>query len=265
MNDILQIAAERLRAAGIEFSRADARILFEYASRNGSDFELLLERRLCHEPVAYITGHREFWSLDFEVGPGVLIPRPETETLVEQALRELPERTQPYRILDMGTGSGCLLISLLKEFSDASGVGIDSSDAALSWAKRNVARFGLGNRCLLLKSDWAEADGLFDLVVSNPPYIPVAEIHSLQPDVRDFEPRAALDGGPGGLAAYRAIAPVLAQNLKADGVALLEIGSGQHHLMGGLMEAQGLAVLRIEPDLAGILRCVVVRKAAGKR
>lgn len=265
MNDILQIAAERLRTAGIESARADARILLEHASRNGSDFELLLQRRLRHEPVAYITGHREFWSLDFEVGPGVLIPRPETETLIEQALRELPVTTNSYRILDLGTGSGCLLISLLKEFTDASGVGIDSSDAALFWAKRNVARYGLTGRCQILRSDWAEAEGPFDLIVSNPPYIPAADIMDLQPDVRDFEPNAALDGGPDGLAAYLAIAPVLTRNLKADGVALLEIGSGQHHLVRRIMEAQGLAVLRIEPDLAGIPRCVVVRKAAGKR
>jgi release factor glutamine methyltransferase len=313
VNDILREAAERLRGAGIDCPRADARLLWEHAqqiaqtelshppleggskrealrggvnfrkqnpspknsspaSGAGSNFSTLPQgegtvrgyfesfvcRRLAHEPVAYIVGHKEFWSLDFEVGAGALIPRPETETLIEHALRELPDRTHPYRILDLGTGSGCLLMSLLREFPNATSVGIDSSDAALSWAKRNVARHGLGERCELSNLDWAEVDGHFDLIVSNPPYIPTADIAGLQPDVRDFEPKEALDGGPDGLAAYRAIAPVLKRNLRVHGLALLEIGAGQHQMVEKIMGTEGLPT-RTKPDLAGIPRCMVVR------
>lgn len=264
MNHILRNAADRLRAAGIESARADARILLEHAERNGLDFEVLVRRRVAHEPVAYITGHKEFWSLDFEVGPGVLIPRPETETLVEQALCELPDRKQPYRFLDLGTGSGCLLIALLKEFPNAIGVGIDGSAAALFWAEQNVMRHGLGHRCRFRKADWAEVDGHFDLIMSNPPYISTADVAGLQPDVRDFEPEAALDGGQGGLTAYRAIAPILGRNLKANGIAVLEIGAGQHQFAGRIIEGQGLTIVRAKPDLGGILRCLVVRKPLGK-
>jgi release factor glutamine methyltransferase len=265
VNDLLRDAVERLRPAGIESSRAEARLLWECAQAAGADFEILLQRRLAREPISYITGHKEFWSLDFEVGPGVLIPRPETETLVEQALRELQDKAQPYRILDLGTGSGCLLIALLKEFPNATGVGIDSSEAALSWAHRNTTHHGMSNRCELSKSDWGRAQGTFDLIVSNPPYIPSSCIAGLAPDVQNYEPRESLDGGPDGLDAYRALMPVLCKNLKGDGVALLEIGAGQHHMVRRISESQGLAGGRIEPDLAGIPRCVVVRKPADER
>jgi release factor glutamine methyltransferase len=265
VNGLLRDAVERLRSAGIESSRAEARLLWECAEAADVGFETLLQRRLAHEPIAYITGHKEFWSLDFEVGPGVLIPRPETETLVEQALRELPDATQPYRILDLGTGSACLLVALLKELPNATGTGIDSSEAALSWANRNTTHHGMSGRCELLESDWAGTEGAFDLIVSNPPYIPSRCIAGLPPDVRNYEPRESLDGGPDGLDAYRALMPVLSQNLKGNGLALLEIGVGQHHMVRNVLENQGLTVGRIEPDLGGIPRCVVVRRPAGER
>jgi len=199
--------------------------------------------------------------LEFEVGPGVLIPRPETETLIEQSLAALPDREPPYRMLDLGVGSGCLLIALLKEFPNATGQGIDSSDQAIGWARRNVARHGLESRCQLQEGNWAAAAGSFDLIVSNPPYIPSAEIAALARDVREYEAREALDGGPDGLEAYRSLAPILKRNLGPDGVALLEIGAGQHHMVERIMVAEGLRVPRIAPDLAGIPRCVVVRQA----
>lgn len=261
MNDVLRSAAERLRTAGIDSARADVRLLWEHAQQRGGDFANLLRRRLAHEPIAYITGRKEFWSLAFEVGPGALIPRPETETLVEQALVELTDREGPYRVLDLGTGSGCLLIALLTELPGAVGEGIDSSEQALGWARRNVAKHGLESRCGLGRVDWAAAAGSFDLIVSNPPYIPSAEIAALPGDVRDYEPREALNGGPDGLAAYRALAPLLKRHLGPEGVALLEIGAGQHHMVKQIMEAEGLNVLRITADLTGTPRCVVVRQA----
>ena len=265
MNDLLRDAVERLRSAGIESSRAEARLLWECATAGGAEFEILLQRRLAREPIAYITGHKEFWSMDFEVGPGVLVPRPETETLVELALRALADAVQPYRILDLGTGSACLLVALLKEFPNATGVGIDSSEAALSWAHRNTTHHEMSGRCELSQLDWVGAQGTFDLIVSNPPYIPSNEIAALAPDVQNYEPREALDGGPDGLDAYRALALILRRNLKREGLALLEIGVGQHHMVRGILESQGLTVGRIEADLAGIPRCVVVRKPTGER
>jgi len=260
VNDLLRDAVERLRSTGSESSRAEARLLWDCAHAAGEEFEILLQRRLAREPIAYITGHKEFWSLDFEIGPGVLVPRPETETLVEVALRELPDVARPYRILDLGTGSACLLVALLKEFPNATGVGIDRSKAALSWARRNTTHHEMSARCELSQLDWLGARGTFDLIVSNPPYIPSSHIAALAPDVQNYEPREALDGGPDGLDAYRALAPILRRNLKGDGLALLEIGAGQHHMVRGISESQGLTVGRIEPDLAGIPRCVVVRR-----
>ncbi|MFL5239960.1 MAG: peptide chain release factor N(5)-glutamine methyltransferase, partial [Rhizomicrobium sp.] len=221
----------------------------------------LLQRRLAHEPLAYITGHKEFWSLDFEVGSGALIPRPETETLVQQALREVPDRKGDNRILDLGTGTGCLLIALLKEFSNATGVGIDSSEAALQWARGNRSRHRLESRCTLVERTWDAAEDGFDLIVSNPPYIPSGDLAGLAPHIRDYEPESALDGGPDGLAAYRALAPVLKRSLKPRGIALLEMGVGQGHMVKEIIREAGLGIPKIVPDLAGIPRCVVVRPA----
>jgi release factor glutamine methyltransferase len=259
VNDPIREAADRLRATGIESSRAEARLLWEHAHGNQVVFEELIERRLQREPVAYIIGHKEFWSLDFEVGRGVLIPRPETETLVEVALADLPDRIGAYRVLDLGTGSGCLLVTLLSEFPNTTGVGIDSSEAALGWARRNIAKHGLAERAELVQAAWEAAEGAFDLIVSNPPYIRTGDLAGVPPDVRHHEPRDALDGGPDGLAAYTALAPILKRHLRPQGLGLMEIGAGQHHMVGEIMAAAGLEVARIAADLAGIPRCVVVR------
>jgi release factor glutamine methyltransferase len=230
--------------------------LWEQAQKTGADFQALVARREQREPVAYITGHREFWSLDFGVGPGVLVPRPDTETLVEEALRLVADRDTPLRIADFGTGSGAILIAVLKEFSCATGIGFESSPDAFRYAAANAARL-VGPRAEIRLEDWNSASGSFDLIFCNPPYIPSIEIESLAPDVARFEPRAALDGGPDGLSAYRGLAKLLPGLLKPGGHALLEIGAGQALAIPSLF--QGLEIVRIAPDLSGIPRCVILR------
>jgi len=256
VNDTVLAAAKRMAAAGIDSARADARILWDAARGDVAAFDALIARRLTHEPIAYITGHKEFWSLDFDVGPGVLVPRPDTETLIEEAIRLVADRTAPLRIADLGTGSGAILCAALREFPNATGIGWEASPAAYAFAARNAARL-VGARADIRLGDWNEAVGPFDLVFSNPPYIPAADIESLDPDVAAFEPHTALDGGPDGLDAYRALAGLLPKILAPGGFALLEIGIGQASAMGTLF--QKLQMIRIVPDLAGIPRCVLLQ------
>lgn len=268
---LIATAAVRLAAAGIEGPRAEARMLLAHvlgtsradtlnariAPDQAARFDALVLRRAAHEPFAYITGRREFWSLDFAVGPGVLIPRPDTETLIEEALRLAPDRTANLRIADLGTGSGAILIAILREFPNAIGIGFESSPDAFGWARDNARRLMPGRADIRL-ADWNAADGPFDLVFCNPPYIPSADIAALEPEVRDHEPRAALDGGADGLDAYRALGTLLPAILKPGGHALLEIGVGQAGSMESLFP--GLITVRIAPDLAGIPRCLVLQK-----
>jgi len=261
-----------LAEAGIENPRGEARLLLSRALNISRDetlsvkdlnpdqagrLEFLVGRRAKGEPFAYITGRKEFWSLDFEVGPGVLVPRPDTESLVEEAIRLVPDRGAPLRVADLGTGSGALLIAALKEFSNATGIGFESSRPAHGYASRNAARL-IGARAEIRLADWNRADGPFDLVFSNPPYIPSADIESLAPDVSRYEPRQALDGGPDGLEAYRGLAKLLPGLLKSGGHALLEIGLGQANAMEPLFRT--LEIVRIAPDLSGVPRCVILRK-----
>ena len=204
------------------------------------------------EPVAYIVGRKEFWSLDFAVGPGALIPRPDSETLIEALCKAFPDKSAPLSFLDLGTGTGCLLIAALKEYPNARGVGVDQSDDALVWALRNISLHKLEARATLIQSGWLEeATPGFDAVLCNPPYIPTAEIASLSADVRLYEPHPALDGGTDGLAAYRALAPRIARLLKSHGRAFLEIGVGQDTAVPAVLAAAGVQVLGIEPDLGG--------------
>jgi release factor glutamine methyltransferase len=269
VSDPIVAAVERLRDAGVANPRLDARLLWEHSGRIEKSalvarghaeaiFGQLVARRAAREPLAYITGHKEFWSLDFAVGPGVLIPRPETETLIEQMLMLVPDRSAPLSILDLGTGTGCLLIAALRELPNARGLGIDVSAAALTWAKRNVAAHKLGDRVSLIETGWLEeAQPGFDIVLSNPPYIPTADIAALEPEVARYEPLSALDGGPDGLGAYRALAPRIIRLLKPGARAILEIGIGQDDAVTELCRSALLQVVRIAPDLAGIPRCVV--------
>ncbi len=271
----LDEAAQGLVAAGIHNPRAEARLLLahvlgvprektltaEPTPEQAKAYAAAVARRVGHEPFAYITGHREFWSLDFEVGPGVLVPRPDTETLIEEALRAVPDRAAPLRIADLGTGSGAILCAALTEFPNASGIGFELSPHAHAIADRNAARL-IGPRAEIRLADWNAAaqeaeKNPFDLVFSNPPYIPSADIESLDPDVARFEPRAALDGGADGLTAYRALAPILSRIVAPGGFVLLEIGIGQAPAMGTLFPM--LQMIRITSDLGGIPRAVLLQ------
>lgn len=261
MSDPRPDAIRRLTEAGAGNPRLDARLLWDAAQRNPGIFESYVKRRMAHEPVAYIVGYKEFWSLEFEVSPAVLIPRPETETIVEQVLDRYPSSSTALKILDLGTGSGCLLTALLKEFPNAQGLGIDVSNEALIVAARNIARHGLQDRAEVRSGNWMEEiSGGWDVIVSNPPYIRSSDISGLEPDVRDYEPRGALDGGADGLDAVRALATAFHRHL--TGTAFVEIGAGQAESAQVLMEIKGLSVHHIAPDLAGIPRVVVTEPAA---
>ena len=260
-DSFLADALHRLTVAGVENARLDTRLLWNHATGDAALFESLIARRVAREPLAYITRRKEFWSLDFEVGPGVLIPRPESETIIEQALALFPDRDAPLKVLDLGTGSGCLLISLLKEYPNASGLGIDLSKQARAYAQRNVTRHRLAGRCEILRGDWNEAPGgPYDAILSNPPYIKTADLPGLEPEV-GCEPVEALDGGPNGLLAYRTLAPALARLLSPGGRALLEIGAGCSGEVGAVLAQCGLEVIKQAPDLAGIPRVLI----AGRR
>ncbi len=274
--ELLKTAAERLRMAKVDSPDLDARVLVKYALRL-SDAELIaaqdecaspegavalesmVARRAAGEPVARILGHKEFWGLRFELSVDTLVPRPETETLVDAAIAAFG-RAEPLRVLDLGTGTGCLLLAVLHEFPEASGLGLDLAEGAVATARRNAKASGLGDRAGFAISDWdAAAEGQFDLIVSNPPYIPRAEIEELQPEVRIHDPSLALDGGPDGLDAYRALADVAVRRLTPSGTMILELGQGQEADVAAIMAQAGLAVAGpARCDLAGIPRALVV-------
>jgi release factor glutamine methyltransferase len=221
--------------------------------------EPLLVRRTAREPLALITGHREFWSLDFHVSPATLIPRPDSETLIEAALAEFANRPPPRKIIDLGTGTGCLLLALLTEFPSAFGIGLDLNPEAVALAKRNAIHLGLADRSAFVTSDWTNSlAGRFDLIVSNPPYIPGPDIETLMPEVAHYEPKTALDGGVDGYDAYRTILPNLSHHIEPNGSAILELGLGQANYVTELAREAGLAAsLRL--DLAEIPRAIVLR------
>ena len=260
---LLADAVRRLAAAGVGNPRLDARLLLEFAKGDERLFESFVVRRTAREPLAYITSHKEFWSLDFEVGPDTLIPRPETETIIEQALAIFPDRNASLAVLDLGTGTGCLLVAFLKEFPNTRGLGIDLSEKACAVSRRNAARHEVGDRCEIRVGDWAATvTGTFDVILSNPPYVRTADLAGLEPEVVCYEPIPALDGGPDGLAAYRVLAPELVRLLRPGGHALVEIGVGQSGEVAALTLHAGLEVVRIAPDLAGIPRVLTVRRIA---
>lgn len=224
----------------------------------------LAVRRTAGEPLSKIAGRREFWGLTFEVTADVLDPRPDTETLVEATLARLgARRNDPLRILDLGVGSGAILCALLTEFPHARGLGVDASPAAMTVARRNVAALGLSARACIRLGSWTEGiDGPFDLIVSNPPYIPSADIETLAREVRDFDPRGALDGGADGLDAYRKILPAALGLLAPGGLFLAEVGAGQAGDVRALAAEAGFGDAQTLRDLAGMERVVIAGSPA---
>ena len=221
-------------------------------------------RRLNREPVSRIVGCREFWSLDFRVSPDVLVPRPETETVVEAALDLVkPKKNEPLRILDIGTGSGALLLALLSELPNAFGIGTDLSVAASMLARDNAVRLGFSARCAFVACDIAAAlRGPFDLVVSNPPYVASGDIASLEPEVRDYDPVIALNGGADGLDGYRAIIADAGRLLAPAGHLVVELGAGRQNDVAALFAAAGLTINGgARCDLAGIARALSAARA----
>ncbi|GAA4030619.1 peptide chain release factor N(5)-glutamine methyltransferase [Sphingomonas rosea] len=219
-------------------------------------FEEFLERRCQGEPVAYITGRRAFWNIELEVGPGVLIPRPDSETLIEAAIEHFGKGDGPERILDLGTGPGTLLLAALDQWPRATGLGIDASEAALAYAVRNAERLGLAPRAHFRRGDWAKrVTERFDLLLCNPPY--VAEDAELGPGVAEHEPAEALFAGPDGLDDYRRLAPEIARLLNPGGLAAIEIGHDQAEAASALFVAEGLAP-RVAHDLADRPRALLI-------
>jgi release factor glutamine methyltransferase len=225
----------------------------------------MLARMVAHEPLSRIVGRREFWGLDLALSPDTLDPRPDSETVIEAVLRRRPDHAAPLACLDLGTGSGCLLLALLAEFPAASGIGIDIAPGAAMTARANAAALGFAGRACFVVGDWASAlrgwasalRGGFDVVVANPPYIATREIAALPRAVADYDPHRALDGGDDGLAAYRAIAADLPRLLRPAGIFAGEIGIGQGPAVAALLRHAGLAVDGIDADLSGIGRCIV--------
>jgi release factor glutamine methyltransferase len=250
VSDTARLDAELLMAEALGVER-EAMLLARGDNPAPPAFEALLNRRLAHEPVAYITGRRAFWTIALEVGPGVLIPRPDSETLIEAAVERFGE-AGPRRILDLGTGPGSLLLAALDHWPLATGLGVDASEAALAYARRNGnarAEFRLG--------DWgAGIDERFDLILCNPPYVEAGA--DLPPDVARYEPAAALYAGADGLDCYRALAPQLRALLAPGGIVCLELGAGQIERVGALMAAEGFTA-ESRNDLNGIARCLILR------
>jgi len=279
----LRDTAVALTAAGIDNARFEARLLLAEASgltieqlvARGTDdvpanvvemARSLTARRVRREPMAYILGEREFWGLPFKVSPAVLVPRPDSETLIEAVLSLMPDRARAWRILDLGLGSGCLLLTLLREYPQARGVGLEASAEALAVAQENANALGVADRAQLIEGDWrrpgwAEAllqalGGPFDLVVSNPPYIASAAVPKLMPEVSSFEPRLALDGGAEGFDAYQVIIAASPRLVTAGGFMAVEAGEGQASEITRIFAAAGLTPRPPWKDLGGIDRVV---------
>jgi release factor glutamine methyltransferase len=278
---IRRAAGRALRENGVATPELDARILVGHAlgleqaglaagfdkpvaGEQTARIDALVARRLAGEPVARITGVKEFWGLSLRITPETLVPRPETETLVEAALSHIDAaglRGRPIRIADLGTGSGALLLALLSECPRATGMGTDISLAALETARDNAARLGLASRAEFLACNFADAiGGTFDVVACNPPYIRSGDLPYLQREVREHDPHRALDGGPDGLDAYRSLACAARDLLEADGIFVLELGIDQEQPVRALLQAAGLVVEPASLDLGGIPRALLSRR-----
>lgn len=271
---LLREAVERLAGAGVPDPARDARLALRWAAgldgagltaaldkpagaEEAARFAQAVSRRAGREPLSHVTGRREFWGREFGVGPEVLDPRPETEVLVGEALHRGPFA----RVLDLGTGSGCLLVTLLAEWSGTTGLGTDISPAALVRAQSNADMVGVGRRAAFALADWTDGiQGSFDLIVSNPPYVAEAEIAGLEPEVREHEPRIALTPGGDGLEAYRRIAVGVRRLLAPGGRLMVEIGPAQSHAVAAILAGGGLRVMAVIPDLDQRPRVVIAQQ-----
>ncbi|MBT3396140.1 MAG: peptide chain release factor N(5)-glutamine methyltransferase [Alphaproteobacteria bacterium] len=275
VGDALERGTARLRDAGVDGPRRDARLLLSLALKashpalldsaepltatQANFFDSVLVRREAREPMARIKGNREFWGLEFMLSAHTLDPRPDSETLIEAAVDAFNGPRSPRRILDLGTGSGCLLCAALHEFPDAIGIGVDRQMGAIKSAEENAGLLGLGSRASFVVGDWGDALalGTFDLILANPPYIADEDIAHLAPEVSQYDPRAALSGGPDGLGAYRTLMPQAGRLLAKGGLLMVEAGVGQGDEIAALMVAADLQVTETHRDLAGIERCIV--------
>lgn len=275
----INLAADILREADVEDPRREARLLFELATGTEpleqiaqgrsvpaevGDFMSLVRRREKKEPMAHLSGRKGFWTLDIEVTPDTLIPRGDSETLVEAVLDLRPDRSAVANVLDLGCGTGCLLLAVLSEYPHAFGVGLDRVPAAVALARRNASRNALDGRAAFVAGSWTQSlRGRFDVVLSNPPYIPTPDLDTLMLDVRRYEPFSALNGGADGLDDYRRIIPALTELLAPDGLAVLEIGVGQEESVPAIARGVGLAVFDVRRDLGGVPRAVMLGRGSG--
>ena len=274
---------QKLAANGVESPRLEARLLIAAAKQikaeqvfsdialsalQAAKLEEMLQQRINHKPLDKILGHREFYKTDFKVNEDVLSPRPDTEILVEKALQYLPQNAR--NILDLGTGSGCIIESILFECHDLHGTAVDIAKKSLVLARQNAIDCGVSKRIDFICADWFKPDFLqnftdkFELIVSNPPYIPSGEIASLAPEVKNHDPLVALDGGADGFASYRRIAELAPDLLHDGGYILLEAGYGQAEQIAEIFQAQKLTHIETAADLNGIARCVILQKAVAK-
>jgi release factor glutamine methyltransferase len=283
IGELLTSGQKRLDRAGIEGARREARLLLAAAmDRSWGDlvgreeqpvaadaatrFEGFLARRAAREPVSRILGRREFWSLDFGLSAATLDPRADSEALIEAVLEAAPSREAPLSILDLGCGTGCLLLALLSELPKARGTGVDLAPLAVATASANAERHGLQRRARFLVADWDSGlSGRFDIVISNPPYIPAAEIATLAPEVARHDPLLALDGGNDGLDAHRRLARVIPRRLATGGIAVVEHGDGQGPAAEAIYEEGGLRLRKWRADLGGRRRCLVMVQEAAKK
>ena len=271
---VLSVGTKQLTDSGIEDARSEARGLLAHVmnlntaqvfARTDEEldeqvvgaFELGVKERAAGKPFAHITGKREFWSMPLQVSPATLIPRPDTETVLELVTEVFNDREAPRNILDLGTGSGCLLLALLNIFQKANGIGLDISREAITIANRNADCLGFNDRTQMICGSWHDTiDGQFDLIVSNPPYVPTDDIPSLDRSVRDHEPHLALDGGPKGLDAYHYLIPMSVNLLRSDGILVVEVGIDQANDVAEIAAQSGFAQYRVQRDLSGIERAL---------
>jgi release factor glutamine methyltransferase len=257
ISDTARLDAELLMAHGLGVSR-EMLLLGRLDDPVPDMFEALLARRLSHEPVAYITGTRDFWTITLNVTSAVLIPRPDSETLIEAAIAHFGKEA-PRRVLDLGTGSGALLLAALTEWPDATGLGVDASEAALAVAAANAGRLGLSDRAAFALGDWGHGvNEVFDLILCNPPYVENGEM--LAPEVTDYEPASALYAGEDGLDDYRRLLPQFERLMAPGAVVALEIGAAQAQAVSALALEAGLSA-RCFQDLGGHNRCLLLTRS----